>query len=70
MQKIRPENSGRIYYHLVQLLPGQHVLEQLHVLASGNVPAEVLLHLVLLQSTEAFPIVVVQIQGALHLPEL
>ena len=46
-------------------LPGQHVLEQLHVLASGNVPAEVHFHFLLLQGTESFIVVVVQIQCAL-----
>ena len=47
-------------------LPGEHVVEQVHVTSSRNIPAEVSLHLTLLQSAEAFPVVVVQSQGALQ----
>ena len=37
----------------------QHLVEQIHITAGGNIPAEVLAHFVLLQSLEAFGIVVV-----------
>ena len=40
-------------------------MEQLHVTAGGNVPAEVGFHFLLLQGTESVPVVVVQIQAAL-----
>ena len=43
----------------------QHLVEQFHVASGGDIPAEVLRHLVLLQGTEAFMVIVVQIQAAL-----
>ena len=46
-------------------LPAEHVLEQLHVLASGDVPAEVGFHFLLLQGTESLVVVVVQVQRTL-----
>ena len=46
------------------LLPGQHILELLHVFLGGDVPAEVLLHVPLLEFPEGGTVGGVQAQAA------
>ena len=55
---------------MVCSLPAEHTLEQLHITACRDVPAEVLTHIGLDQLVEAFTVVVVQVQGALQIKKL
>ena len=47
-------------------LSAQHAVEQLHIPSGGNIPAEILAHIPVLQRPEAIPVAVVQPQEALQ----
>ena len=47
-------------------MPARHLFKQLHILASGNIPAEVLAHIPVLQGDEGIAVVIVQVQTPLH----
>ena len=48
------------------VLPAQHIPELLHVPSGGDVPAEIRLHVPLLQGAEGFPVMIVQAEAALQ----
>ena len=61
VQDTKSPPPERWAFESVAILPGQHAVEQLHIAAGGDVPAEVLLHIGLLQGAEAFPVVIVEV---------